>query len=299
MSDLTPEIVDSVIAACQAGAGEAAEALSRALDAEVAVEVGEAGIIDPAAPPEGFDGPGLAVLMTFAGVGAVAALPSATGLLPDWVQAPDATGESKLSTLAQELSMLLVPETLMADEFQAAWVDNLAAALERGGVGGGPALVPLALKAGDMSGQMSLVWPATKPSELFANQEEAKSGSPEAPAESSTAESPEAASLAPPPPPRITDLSQLPSYSRSLLKVMVPVTVELAVKKQTVQEIIELGPGSIIMFEKSCDDPVHLTVGGERVALGEVVKVGEKFGMRIDEMVLPEEKFKPLRRPAG
>ena len=61
----------------------------------------------------------------------LATLPAASDLLPDWVQAPDATGESKLSTLSQELGMLLVPETLMADVFEAAWVDDLAAAAQR------------------------------------------------------------------------------------------------------------------------------------------------------------------------
>lgn len=300
MSDLTPEIAADVIAACQAGAGEAAEAMSRALDAELTIEVGEAANFDPAALPDGFDGPGLAVLMTFGDVGAVATLPASTELLPDWVKEPDATGESKLSTLAQELSMLLVPETLMAEDFQAAWVESLSTAIERAGVAEGAGLAPLTLTAGEKSGQLSMLWPASAPAELFDKPAEAPDSEEPSTAETA-AEQPAPPEVAPVVPPRqvITDMSQLPNYSRSLLKVEVPVIVRLASKKQTVNEIVELGPGSIITFDKSCDEPVHLTVGDEPIAQGEVVKVGEKFGIRIDEMVMPDEAFKSVRRSAS
>jgi flagellar motor switch protein FliM len=65
---------------------------------------------------------------------------------------------------------------------------------------------------------------------------------------------------------------------------------------------MELGPGSIIQFEKSCEEMLELDVGGQAVATGEAVKVGDKFGLRIHSIVLPEERFAPLRaagRPGG
>jgi flagellar motor switch/type III secretory pathway protein FliN len=93
------------------------------------------------------------------------------------------------------------------------------------------------------------------------------------------------------------DFSQLPSYSRSLLKIRVPVSVHLAAKKELVQEVVELAPGSIIKFEKGCDELLHMVVGGQAVAEGEAVKIGDKFGFRVTAMLMPREHFIPVRRP--
>ena len=172
MSELTPDIAADVIAACQAGAEEAAGALSRALDTELTITVGEAATYDPASPPSGFEGPGLAIVMTFGDIGAVAVIPAQGGLLPDWLKAPDATGESKLSTLAQELSMLLVPETFMADDFKAAWVEDLKSALAAGEVSEGAGLAPLSLTGGEQTGSLSLVWPCSAPGTVLPLAEE-------------------------------------------------------------------------------------------------------------------------------
>jgi flagellar motor switch protein FliN/FliY len=90
-------------------------------------------------------------------------------------------------------------------------------------------------------------------------------------------------------------LQRLPPYSRSLLKIKVPVTVTLATSKQSVRSILGLVPGAIIQFEKMCDEMLSLEVGNHRVAEGETVKVGDKFGLRLTSMTLPEERFRPVR----
>ena len=121
MSELTPEIAADVVAACQNNAEEAAGALSRGLGNEYSLLVGEATTYNEETP-EGFDGAGLAILMKYGDVGVAAILPTAGSLLPEWCVAPDSAGESKLNTLAQELSMLLMPDTLSADEFRTAHI---------------------------------------------------------------------------------------------------------------------------------------------------------------------------------
>src|SRR5687768_6865111 len=88
----------------------------------------------------------------------------------------------------------------------------------------------------------------------------------------------------------------LPSYSRSLLKIKVPVTVTLASERQPLSRILELGPGAIIQFEKSCEEQLEMEVNGEKVAVGEAVKVGDKFGIRISSMILPPEHYVPIGR---
>ncbi len=294
MSELTPEIAAEVVAACEAGAEEAAGALSRSLDAEFAMTVGEAGSYLSDDPPSDFDGAGLAVMMKFGDIGAVALLPEASGLLPDWYAAPDPTGESKLSTMAQELSMLLVPETFLAEDFRAARVESLSEALASAEVADEAAFVPLELSVGEKKAQLTFIWPVASPEGLFPKVEEEEEV-PVAAAPGSTEQVPPApvgASHAKQP---IQDFSQLPGYSQSLLRIKLPVHVVLASKKENLQDIVELASGTIIKFEKACDELLYLRVGDQRVAEGEAVKVGDKFGFRVSNIVLPDESFVKVR----
>jgi len=271
-----------IVVACRANASQAAAALGRALDAQLTLEPGEPAPFDAESPPAGFDGPGLLVLLRFGDSGLVAVLPQSCAVLPAWYAAPDASGAGKLRTLARELAPLLAPAERTADEFTAAKVDSIAAALARAGVQGDATHFPLRLTSGAGNGQLSLIWPLPAPSALF----DAPTPRP-------------ATSHAGASPAKPSDFSQLPGYARSLLKVAVPVSVQLAAKRETVQEVVEIVPGSIIKFEKSCEQLLQMIVGGQHIAEGEAVKVGDKFGFRVTAMVLPSEHFVPLkRRPA-
>jgi flagellar motor switch/type III secretory pathway protein FliN len=75
------------------------------------------------------------------------------------------------------------------------------------------------------------------------------------------------------------------------------VVVTLAQKRQALGRVVELGPGSILQFDKSCEDMLELLIGGQPVALGEAVKVGDKFGLRVTSMVSPGERFQKVERP--
>lgn len=90
-------------------------------------------------------------------------------------------------------------------------------------------------------------------------------------------------------------LEQLPPYAKSLLKVGVPISVTLASTKKPVSSIVSLGPGAIIQFKKSCDEMLSLEVAGLPIAEGEAVKVGDKFGLWITEIKLPDERFRRLQ----
>lgn len=86
----------------------------------------------------------------------------------------------------------------------------------------------------------------------------------------------------------------LPPYARTLLRIQVPVMVTLATKRQTVGEILQIGPGSILQFEKPCDEALDMEVGDQKIAQGEAVKIGDRFGLRISSIVLPEERFEAV-----
>ena len=53
--------------------------------------------------------------------------------------------------------------------------------------------------------------------------------------------------------------------------------------------------GSIIAFDKSCDEMLELEVSGHAIAEGECVKVGDKFGLRVTSLILPDEQLQSLR----
>jgi flagellar motor switch/type III secretory pathway protein FliN len=90
-------------------------------------------------------------------------------------------------------------------------------------------------------------------------------------------------------------LARLPVYVRSLLRVRVPVQVRLASKRQSIGQIVDLCAGSIITFAKTCDEMLELKAGGCNIAAGEAVKVGDKFGLRISSMTMPNERFQSVR----
>lgn len=94
-------------------------------------------------------------------------------------------------------------------------------------------------------------------------------------------------------------IESLPTYTRSLLRIKVPVVVTLASSRHSVGRILEIGPGTMLSFNKPCEEPLVLSVGRTEVAHGEAVKVGEKFGLRVTAMVMPQEKFEPVRPPSA
>lgn len=298
MADLTQSNLDDVLAVCRSGAEEAAAAIGRALDHEVGLVVGEAVALD--APPVAatLAGPGLAVVFMMGETGALVALPDSSGLVPSWCADPDPTGRSKLTTLAQELGMVLLPEAFMPDDFAAGHIATLAQGLDRGQVTPEAAVVPLEIRRADgQGGSAYLIWPLGQPRQVLtpapASQPTPTSPPPAPPAANrAPAERPVPSS----PAKRSLSLDDLPIYSRSLLRIPVTVVVTLAEKRQPLGRILELGPGSIIQFDKSCDEALELEAGGRTVALGEAVKVGEKFGLRITSMILPEERFVEVRK---
>jgi len=298
MPELSPSIVSEVLAACQANASEAAAALSRTLDAELKLTVGEPGVLSANALPEELNAPGLAVVLSVGSGAVVLAIPESTGFLPDWYAAPDATGQSKLTTLAQELGTCLLPDDYLPENFKTARVNNLTDALRRGDLADGAAMVPLTLSGNaDKQGVALLVWPVSK-ADMVLGDVSCK----QATTARSTAAAQSKADVQPAPQPKPdssrsrTGKREFPPFTRSLLRVRVPIVVTLAEKKQPLSRIMELGPGQIIQFEKSCEETLDLEAGECRIAAGEAVKVGDKFGLRITSIVPPEERFLPVRK---
>jgi flagellar motor switch protein FliN len=69
-----------------------------------------------------------------------------------------------------------------------------------------------------------------------------------------------------------------------ILRLEVPLIVKLAERKLNLSEVMRLGTGAIIEFSKSSEEPLSLLVNNKVIGLGEAVKVGENFGLRIKQI---------------
>lgn len=80
-----------------------------------------------------------------------------------------------------------------------------------------------------------------------------------------------------------------------LLDVQLPISIELGRTKLTIAEILALGPGSVVELNKLAGEPVEVLVNRKTVALGEVVVVDENFGVRVTQLMSPEDRIKALQ----
>ena len=84
------------------------------------------------------------------------------------------------------------------------------------------------------------------------------------------------------------------AYWKSLLKIKAPVCVTLAQRTMPVDRLMNLSPGVILQFDKSCDSPLSLEIDGQQVAECEVVKSGDRFGVKISQIIQKPEDWVPL-----
>jgi flagellar motor switch protein FliN/FliY len=81
-----------------------------------------------------------------------------------------------------------------------------------------------------------------------------------------------------------------------LYSIRLPVSVELGRTTMYIRDILRLGRGSVIEFDRLISDPVDILIDGKKVAEGEVVVIDKHFGIRITTLVEPAERLRGLRR---
>ena len=80
-----------------------------------------------------------------------------------------------------------------------------------------------------------------------------------------------------------------------LLDVPLELSVELGRTRMSIQELLSLGPGSVVELDKVAGEPLDILVNDRLVARGEAVVVNDKFGIRITDIVSPTERIARLR----
>ena len=79
-----------------------------------------------------------------------------------------------------------------------------------------------------------------------------------------------------------------------ILDIPLTVTVELGRSKMLINDLLQLGQGSVVELTKLVGDPLEVLVNQKLVARGEVVVVNEKFGVRLTDIVSPMERVQTL-----
>jgi flagellar motor switch protein FliN/FliY len=80
-----------------------------------------------------------------------------------------------------------------------------------------------------------------------------------------------------------------------ILDIPVVVTVELGRTRMLVNDLLQLGQGSVVELEKLAGEPVEIVVNDRLIARGEVVVVNDKFGVRLTDIISPLERIKQLK----
>ena len=81
---------------------------------------------------------------------------------------------------------------------------------------------------------------------------------------------------------------------RVLENIEVKLTVEVGNTEIKIKDLLRLNEGSVVELDRLAGDPLDILANGTRIAKGEVVMVGEKFGIRFTEVVAPEEMVQNL-----
>jgi flagellar motor switch protein FliN len=80
-----------------------------------------------------------------------------------------------------------------------------------------------------------------------------------------------------------------------LMDVPLDLSVELGRARMTIQDLLGLGPGSVIELDKIAGEALDILVNDRLVARGEAVVVNDKFGVRITDIVSQSERIARLR----
>ena len=81
-----------------------------------------------------------------------------------------------------------------------------------------------------------------------------------------------------------------------ILDIPVNLTVELGRTKISIRNLLQLAHGSVVELEGMAGEPMDVLVNGTLIAQGEVVVVNEKFGIRLTDIITPQERIRKLNR---
>jgi flagellar motor switch protein FliN/FliY len=85
------------------------------------------------------------------------------------------------------------------------------------------------------------------------------------------------------------DASRGPGGLGFVMDVPVEVTVEIGRRSMKIAELMRIGPGSVLELDKAAGEPLDVYVNNRRIARGEAVVVGDRYGVRLTEVLSFED----------
>ena len=79
-----------------------------------------------------------------------------------------------------------------------------------------------------------------------------------------------------------------------LENIEVKLTVEVGSTEIKIRDLLRLNEGSVVELDRLAGDPLDILANGTTIAKGEVVMVGERFGIRFTEVTNPENRVQKL-----
>lgn len=79
-----------------------------------------------------------------------------------------------------------------------------------------------------------------------------------------------------------------------LLDIGLQVTVELGRTKMNIRDVLSLGPGTVVELNRVAGEPVDILINGKPIAKGEVVVIGDMFGVRVTDILPPAQRVQSM-----
>ena len=79
-----------------------------------------------------------------------------------------------------------------------------------------------------------------------------------------------------------------------LENIEVKLTVEVGSTEMKIKDLLKLNEGSVVELDRLAGDPLDILVNNTKIAKGEVVMIGERFGIRFGEIVDPEKRMESI-----
>lgn len=278
---LTEANIEQIVAAVTDHVAALAESLSQCFDTPWTLTPGVVGTWNEAIRSDEFQGPGLVAIFDVGGMGVAVLVPELLPL-PPWYASPNESQSARLNTLAMEWSMNLFPPELEPARFATVRETQLWNYVEDATPLDWAATMALHVTEADgqRAGSLLLVWPLEKP------RFETKPLPPFEPFDMGAHDYGFGSDQTFPDQEPVVETDP---FAR-LRSLPVTVSVRLAEKKITVAQLLGISSGALISFPKSCEAMLDLYVNNARYCRGEAVKIGENFGLKVNEVGTTEER---------
>lgn len=281
------------IEAIKARLDSVSESLNRCFESSFQLQLADSQEYSKSPPGMDLLQPGVVVSLWVGAECLLCAIPESLPL-PEWYTQPDPNQQVRLDTLAMEWATHCLPEGLPGDTFTSDVVTSVWESISACEVSPQASWLPIDISTaeGPSPARLWLLWPSTtSPRESTPQWDPEPDAftSVEGAVDSAASKNGSATAVEPAKAPVVVD-AKYAARRQTLLGIPVCINVQLAKKKIELGQLMNMGPGTIVTFEKSCEDLLDLYINNQLYCRGEAVKIGEKFGIKINEIGSIEER---------